>query len=76
MSTGKWVDSARAYEVFLAHYSTYEHIEQVQLMLGVLYSRYLNEPEKAVEQLEAAREKLTDAGQKKMCSDELTKLQN
>jgi len=76
MSMGKWAESARAYEVFLAHYSTYEHIEQVRLMLGVLYSRYLNEPEKAVELLEAAREKLTDAGQKKMCSDELTRLQN
>lgn len=76
MSIGKWAESARAYEVFLVHYSTYEHIEQVRLMLGVLCSRYLNKPEKAVELLEAAREKLTDAGQKKMCSDELTKLQN
>ena len=76
MSTGKWADSARSYELFLTHYSTYEHIEQVRLMLGVLYSRYLNEPEKAVEQLEAAREKLTNAGQKKMCSDELARLQN
>ncbi len=76
MSMGKWVDSARAYELFLSHYSTYEHIEQVRLMLGVLYSRYLSEPEKAVELLEAAQEKLTDAGQKKMCSDELTRLQN
>ena len=76
MSMGKWPESARAYEVFLDHYSTYGHIEQVRLMLGVLYSRYLNKPEKAVELLEAAREKLTDAGQKKMCSDELTRLQN
>lgn len=76
MSAGKWVDSARAYELYLSHYSTYEHIEQVRLMLGVLYSRYLSEPEKAVELLQAAQEKLTDAGQKKMCSDELTKLQN
>jgi len=76
MSMGKWAASARAYELFLAHYSTYEHIEQVRLMLGVLCSRYLNKPEKAVELLRAAQEKLTDAGQKKMCSDELAKLQN
>ncbi len=76
MSMGKWADSARAYEVFLAHYSTYEHVEQVRLMLGVLYSRYLNEPEKALELLQAAQEKLTDPGQKKMCADELARLQN
>ena len=76
MSMGKWAESARAYEVFLAHYSTYGHIEQVRLMLGVLYGRYLNEPKKAIELLEAAREKLTDEGQKKMCSDELARLQN
>ncbi len=76
MSMGKWADSARAYEVFLAHYSTYEHVEQVRLMLGILYSRYLNEPEKALELLRSAQEKLTDAGQKKMCADELARLQN
>lgn len=74
MSMGAWSESARAYEVFLAHYSSYEHVEQVRLMLGVLYSRYLDKPENAITQLQAAKERLTDPGQIKMCSEELEKL--
>ena len=76
MSMGNWEESATAYEVFLAHYSSYEHVEQVRLMLGVLYSRYLDKPDKAITQLQAAIERLTDPGQIKMCSDELDKLKN
>jgi hypothetical protein len=59
----------------LAHYGSCEHAEQVELMLGVLYSRYLDKRELAIKHLEAASEKLTDAGQVKMCRDELAKLQ-
>ncbi len=68
-------ESARAYEQFLTHYSNYEYVEQVQLMLGLLYCRYLDQPEQAVKHLEAAAEKLTDPGQLKMCKDELARLQ-
>lgn len=74
MAMGKWNESAVAYEVFLDHYSTYEYIEQVRLMLGLLYCRYLNEPEKARQQLQAAKDRLTDPGQIKLCTDELAKL--
>jgi len=76
MSMGKWVESASAYEKFLTHYKSYEYAEQVQLMLGILYSRYLDSPAKAVEYLKAAREKLTDSGQIKMCEAELAKLES
>ena len=68
-------ESAQAYEQFLAHYSNYEYVEQVELMLGILYSRYLDKPQLAVKHLQAAVEKLTDPGQLKMCKDELAKLQ-
>ncbi len=74
-SDGKSAEAARAYEQFLAHYSTYEHAEQVRLMLGILYSRYLDKPNLAVKHLKAAEEKLSDQGQLKMCRDELAKLQ-
>ena len=74
MSMGEWEQSAAAYEKFLIHYKSYEYAEQVQLMLGLLYSRYLDAPAKAVGYLKAAKEKLADAGQIKMCEDELTKL--
>jgi len=74
-SENKHAQSAQAYEKFLAHYPKYEYIEQVQLMLGLLYSRYLDKPDLAKKHLQAAAEKLSDPAQLKMCRDELTKLQ-
>jgi len=74
-SENKHAESAQAYEAFLTHYSSYEYTEQVELMLGILYSRYLNKPDLAVKHLRAAAEKLSDPGQLKMCNDELNKLQ-
>ncbi len=71
----KHTESARAYEQFLNHYGNYEYAEQVELMLGILYCRYLNQPKQAVKYLEAAAKKLTDPGQLKMCKDELARLQ-
>ena len=76
MSMGRWEESAAAYEKFLSHYKSYEYAEQVQLMLGILYSRYLSAPAKAIGYLKAAREKLTDSGQIKMCEAELAKLES
>ena len=67
--------AANAYEQFLAHYQTYEYVEQVELMLGILYSRYLQNSELAIKHLQAAAKKLTDPGQVKMCREELEKLQ-
>jgi outer membrane protein assembly factor BamD (BamD/ComL family) len=75
MTEGKHSESAGAYEKFLSHYSNYEYVEQVQLMLGILYSRYLEQPDSAIKYLAIASEKLTDPGQKKMCDDELQRLQ-
>lgn len=74
MADSKWVESADAYEKFLAHYRTCEYTEQVQLMLGVIYSRYLDNRERAIECFTAAKAKLTDASQIKMCTDALEKL--
>jgi membrane associated rhomboid family serine protease len=71
----KYAESARAYEQFLTHYGNYEYAEQVELMLGVLYARYLNQTESAIKHLKIAAEKLSDPGQLKMCRDELARLQ-
>jgi membrane associated rhomboid family serine protease len=68
-------EAAHAYEQFLTHYSNYEYAEQVELMLGILYSRYLDKPELAVKHLQTASEKLSDPSQLKMCRDELARLQ-
>jgi len=75
-SSNKPTESAQAYEQFLTHYSNYEYAEQVELMLGILYSRYLNQPQQAAKHLQAAAEKLSDPGQLKMCRDELARLKN
>lgn len=72
----KHAESAQAYEQFLSRFSNYEYVEQVQLMLGIFYCRYLNQPTLAIKNLEAAAKKLTDPGQLKMCQDELARLQN
>ncbi len=75
-SENKPAQSARAYEQFLANYSNYEYVGQVELMLGILYSRYLHQPDLAAKHLQTAVEKLTDAGQLKMCREELERLQS
>ncbi len=73
-SENKYEEAAGAYEKFLNFYSNYEHIEQVELMLGIIYSRYLGQTESAIKHLESAAEKLSDPDQRKMCNQELEKL--
>ena len=67
-------EAARAYEQFLTHYGNSEHSEQVELMLGILYSRYLNDPQQAIKHLQRAAGRLSDPGQLRMCRDELARL--
>lgn len=76
MSEGKWEPSATAYQKFLTTYENYEHIEQVHLMLGLLYGRYLSNPEKALKYLDMASGRLRDAGQKSMCQQEIDRLRS
>jgi len=73
-SENKPAEAAQAYERFLQNYSGHEYAEQVELMLGLLYARYLDQPRQAVEHLQNAAEKLTDPAQQKMCKDELARL--
>ena len=68
-------EAAWAYEQFLTHYGSYEHAEQVELMVGILYSRYLHKPDEAVRHLQRAAEKLSDETQMRMCREELARLQ-
>ena len=75
-SEGKHEDAAAGYEQFISHYSNYEYIEQVQLMLGLLYCRYLKNGEGAKKYLELAAERLRDPGQVQMCKEELERLED
>lgn len=75
MSAGNWAMAAQAYEKFMAFYGQYEFSEQVMLMLGVIYGRYLSEPKKALDYLKKAVSRLSDPAQKKMCEEEIGRLE-
>nr|MBC8482049.1 hypothetical protein [Planctomycetota bacterium] len=75
-SDNKQKEAAAGYEQFISHYSNYEYIEQVQLMLGLLYCRYLKNGEGAKKYLELAAERLRDPGQVQMCKEELERLED
>ncbi|MCF7957271.1 MAG: rhomboid family intramembrane serine protease [Phycisphaerae bacterium] len=74
MQTAQYEHAAKAYEDFLQHYTRYPFTEQVDLMLGLIYARYLHQNDKAVVCLEKALNKLNDPGQKQMCQDELDRI--
>jgi len=47
MSEGRYEASAGAYTLFLEAYRTYHDRQQVQLILGLIFARYLDKPEQA-----------------------------
>ena len=71
METGAYVESAEAYERFLRHFGGYEHVADIELMLGLVYGRYLNRLEEADKLLAQAARKLTDAKNKQLAEAEL-----
>jgi membrane associated rhomboid family serine protease len=75
-SEGEYNSAASVYEKFLTHYANYEHIEQVELMLGIIYSRYLEKGDLALNHLRAAERKIVDPAQLLMCRSEIEKLQS
>ncbi|MEX0746044.1 MAG: rhomboid family intramembrane serine protease [Phycisphaeraceae bacterium] len=58
MAEGRYATAAAAYELFLKHYPGYSHREQIQLILGLIYARYLHQPDRARELLTAAAARL------------------
>ena len=67
--------AADAYEQFLRHYPKYDQIEQVRLILGLIYARYLHRPEAARVQLTAALERLHNASEIDVARSELARVQ-
>jgi membrane associated rhomboid family serine protease len=57
-SQHQYPDAADAYEQFLRCFPNYDQIEQVQLMLGIVYARYLNNFARADEVLKLALQRL------------------
>jgi membrane associated rhomboid family serine protease len=67
-------DAARAYEAFLATYGKSDQSPRVQLMLGLLYARYLAKPEPAKFHLQQVLPKLHDSHEIEIAREELAKL--
>src|SRR5439155_17303795 len=50
----RYPQAAEAYETLLKNYPTVERAEQVELMVGLIYARYLNQFDRAKEHLSKA----------------------
>jgi hypothetical protein len=70
-----FAEAAEAYEQFLVHYPKYEQIEQVQLMLGIIYARYLAQYAKAKQHLQAALPRLFGDRELAMARAELARIE-
>jgi tetratricopeptide (TPR) repeat protein len=68
--------AADAYEAFIKSYPKYEQIEQVQLMLGLIYARYLNRPDRARDNLQSALLRLSKQNEVDLAKAELARIQS
>jgi membrane associated rhomboid family serine protease len=66
--------AADAYEGFLRTYPKADRLEHVQLMLGLLYARYLNRPDKAGTYLNAALQRLHNDREVELAKSELERI--
>ena len=74
-SRGDHAPAAAAYEAYLRQYArNAEAVEQIQLILGLLYARYLSKPERARELLTKALEKLHGEREVAIAREELANL--
>ena len=71
----RFTEAAEAYEQFLVHYPKYDQIEQVQLMLGLIYARYLAQYAKAKQHLQAALPRLFAEREVQMAKTELARIE-
>jgi membrane associated rhomboid family serine protease len=63
MAESRYDAAAAAYELFLRHYSNYPQLPHVQLILGLIYSRYLDRKKRAKELLSGAVHRLSGEDQ-------------
>jgi tetratricopeptide (TPR) repeat protein len=71
---GEYTDAARAYELLLARYPASRRHDEVRLMLGLIYARRLDQPERARALISAAREGLRDEAQVELADQLLADL--
>lgn len=66
--------AAAAYEQFLRHYPNQDQAGQVQLMLGLIYSRYLQQYDKAREHLNLAVQRSRGEREAELAREELARI--
>jgi tetratricopeptide (TPR) repeat protein len=71
----RYDDAAGAYEAFLANYPKFEQIEQVELMLGLIYARYLQQYDRAKGYLVKAMSRLHGDRELAMARAELLRIE-
>jgi len=74
MSQKQYETAAHAYELFLNIYKTYTQREQIELILGLIYARYLNRPDRADELLLSAISRLQEGDQKDLARQVLQEI--
>lgn len=72
---GKYPQAAEAYELLLKTYPNVDRAEQVELMLGLICARYLQQYDRAKQHLSKAIERLHGAKELEMAQEELTRVQ-
>lgn len=71
----RYAQAAEAYEQFLVSYPKYEQTEQVLLMLGIIYARYLAQYAKARQHLQAALPRLFGDREVELARAELARIE-
>lgn len=74
MTEQRYAQAADAYERLLRHYPSYEHLADIELMLGIIYGRYLKQNELAGQHLRAALSGLHESRKIQMAKAELDAL--
>jgi len=70
----KYTQAAEAYETLMRVYPKIEQIEQYELMLGVIYARYLDQFDRAAHFLQRAVLRLHDSNALSLANDELKRI--
>jgi tetratricopeptide (TPR) repeat protein len=74
-SQQQYQEAAQAYELFLRHYKNFEQVEQVELMLGLIYARYLERYDRAKEYLLRAMARLHGDRELTLAREELKRIE-
>lgn len=72
----RFAQSAEAYETLLRVYPKADQIEQIELMLGLIYARYLSQYDKARHYLQRAMLRLHDENALRMAREELAHIES